>query len=199
MPKGFTDQEKQQIREKMLQVAMQLFSTFGLKKTNVEDITKACGISKGAFYLFYESKEHLFMDLLEVSDQQSKAQITEAFSNLEGFTKEEFKKVTKSMFSQLENDPLLSLFKSDEYEYLIRKIDPAIVSEHVAHDAAYFRKLHLELQEKGIFRPVDPDTMTIFSTGMYLLSLHSELDIFMSYEKMLDVFVDMFADHILVP
>ena len=199
MPKGFTEQEKQQIRQKMLQVGMQLFSTYGLKKTNVEDITRACGISKGAFYLFYESKEHLFMDLLEVSDQQSKAQITEAFSDLEGFTKEEFKQVTKSMFSQLQNDPILSLFKSDEYEYLIRKIDPAIVTEHVANDAAYFRQLHLELQKKGIFREVDPDTMTIFSTAMYLLSLHSELDTFMSYEKMLDVFVDMFADHILAP
>jgi AcrR family transcriptional regulator len=199
MPKGFTEQEKQQIREKMLQVAMQLFSTYGLKKTNVEDITKACGISKGAFYLFYESKEHLFMDLLEVSDQLSKAQITEAFSNLEGFSKEEFKRVTKEIFSQLGNDPLLSLFKSDEYEYLIRKIDPAVLSAHVAKDAAFFRQMHLDLQEKGIFREVDPDTMTIFSTGMYLLSLHSELDTFMNYEKMLDVFVDMFADHILAP
>ncbi|MBI9050724.1 MAG: TetR/AcrR family transcriptional regulator [Anaerolineaceae bacterium] len=198
MPKGFTEQEKTQIREKMIQVGFQLFSTFGLKKTNVEDITRACGISKGAFYLFYESKEHLFMDLLEISDHQSKAQITEAFSDLEGFNKDEFKRVTIEMFAQLKNDPILSLFKSDEYEYLIRKIDPAIVSEHVANDAAYFRTLHLALQEKGIFREVDPDTMTIFSTAMYLLSLHSELDHFMNYEKMLQVFVDMFADHILI-
>ena len=197
MPKRFTEQEKQQIHEKMLQVAMQLFSTYGLKKTNVEDITRACGISKGAFYLFYESKEQLFMDLLEISDQQSKAQITKAFSDLEGFSKEEFKRVIIEMFSQLNEYPILNLFKSDDYQYLIRKIDPEQIKAHVAHDAAFFRNLHAELQGKGIFRDVDPDTMNIFSTAMYLLSLHNELDSFMSYEKMLQIFVDMFADHIL--
>src|SRR5215470_2305575 len=65
MPKGFTDREKALIRAGLLEKGRELFATYGLRKTNVEDLTRAVGISKGAFYLFFESKEALFFELLE--------------------------------------------------------------------------------------------------------------------------------------
>ena len=34
--------------------------TLGMKKTSVDQLTKAVGIAKGSFYKFYESKEMLF-------------------------------------------------------------------------------------------------------------------------------------------
>ena len=37
----------------------------GMKKTSVEQLTKAVGIAKGSFYKFYESKEVLFFAVLE--------------------------------------------------------------------------------------------------------------------------------------
>ena len=37
----------------------------GLKGARIEDITKACGLSKGAFYLHFESKEALFGEVLQ--------------------------------------------------------------------------------------------------------------------------------------
>ena len=36
-----------------------------LKKTSVDQLTKAVGIAKGSFYKFYESKEILFFAVLE--------------------------------------------------------------------------------------------------------------------------------------
>ena len=39
--------------------------TLGMKKTSVEQLTKAVGIAKGSFYKFYESKEMLFFAVLE--------------------------------------------------------------------------------------------------------------------------------------
>ena len=36
-----------------------------MKKTSVEQLTKAVGIAKGSFYKFYESKEMLFFAVLE--------------------------------------------------------------------------------------------------------------------------------------
>ena len=36
-----------------------------MKKTSVEQLTKAVGIAKGSFYKFYESKEMLFFTVLE--------------------------------------------------------------------------------------------------------------------------------------
>lgn len=40
------------------------FRAHGLQRARIEDITAACGLSKGAFYLHYESKEALFLELV---------------------------------------------------------------------------------------------------------------------------------------
>ncbi len=68
MPKGFTEYEKELIRKRLLEQGQRLFSAYGLKKTNIEEIAKAAGISKGAFYNFYESKEALFMEVIEQAE-----------------------------------------------------------------------------------------------------------------------------------
>ena len=65
MPKAFTEQEKELIRKRLLEQGYKQFSAYGLRKTNIEEVASACGISKGAFYLFYPSKEALFMDVVE--------------------------------------------------------------------------------------------------------------------------------------
>src|SRR5262245_42843705 len=73
MPRGFTEQEKAHIRSRLLAKGKEYFGTYGLRKTNVEDLTAAVGISKGAFYLFYESKEALFFELLRQYEADFKA------------------------------------------------------------------------------------------------------------------------------
>jgi 2-polyprenyl-6-methoxyphenol hydroxylase-like FAD-dependent oxidoreductase len=64
MPKGFSERKKTLIRAQLLAKGRELFATQGIKKANVEDLTKAANISKGAFYLFFNSKEELFFELL---------------------------------------------------------------------------------------------------------------------------------------
>lgn len=43
--------------------ARSLFETRGFKDTNVPEIAQAAGIATGTFYLYYSSKEQLFMDI----------------------------------------------------------------------------------------------------------------------------------------
>jgi len=51
-------------RNSLLRAAREKFVRHGLKGARIEDITKACGLSKGAFYLHFKSKEALFGQLL---------------------------------------------------------------------------------------------------------------------------------------
>ncbi len=44
MPKKFSDEERKWIREKLLVEARQHFEKSGLRKTSVEELTKAVGI-----------------------------------------------------------------------------------------------------------------------------------------------------------
>ena len=62
MPK-FSDAEKEFIRQKLMQEGERLFVSFGIKKVSIDEIVQATGIAKGSFYSFYQSKEHLYMDI----------------------------------------------------------------------------------------------------------------------------------------
>ena len=57
---AFTEYETEQIRKALLQETRRCAVTLGMRKTSVEQLTQAVGISKGSFYRFYVSKEMLF-------------------------------------------------------------------------------------------------------------------------------------------
>lgn len=52
-------------RERILDTATNLFSSHGFAATSIDDILKAVGITKGAFYHYFNSKEHLCQVILE--------------------------------------------------------------------------------------------------------------------------------------
>ena len=62
---AFTDYETEQLRKALLKETRHCVVTLGMKKTSVDQLTKAVGIAKGSFYKFYESKEMLFFAVLE--------------------------------------------------------------------------------------------------------------------------------------
>ncbi|WP_405097868.1 TetR/AcrR family transcriptional regulator [Oceanobacillus sp. FSL H7-0719] len=53
--------KKQLIMDKSLE----LFAKQGFKATSIQEITDSCGISKGAFYLSFKSKDTLFIALID--------------------------------------------------------------------------------------------------------------------------------------
>ena len=62
---AFTDYEAEQLHKALLKETRRCAVTLGMKKTSVDQLTKAIGIAKGSFYKFYESKEMAFFAVLE--------------------------------------------------------------------------------------------------------------------------------------
>ena len=62
---AFTDEQNEQIRNDLIRAARRCGITIGMRKTSVEQLTEAVGISKGSFYKFFDSKELLFFTVLE--------------------------------------------------------------------------------------------------------------------------------------
>ena len=58
-------QRSEETRTKILESAIKLFSIQGYNKASVDDICKEAGISKGAFYHHFKSKQELFLALLD--------------------------------------------------------------------------------------------------------------------------------------
>ncbi len=64
MARSFTEREKENIKRSLQEACKQSWTQYGYKKTSVDDLCKHVGISKGAFYIFFESKEALFCEVL---------------------------------------------------------------------------------------------------------------------------------------
>lgn len=58
-------ESRQQTRERLLEAARQAFTREGYGGASVDLIAEAAGYSKGAFYSNFESKEAIFLELLE--------------------------------------------------------------------------------------------------------------------------------------
>ncbi len=58
-------QRSEETHSRILESAIKLFSTRGYNKASVDDICAEAGISKGAFYHHFKSKQALFLALLD--------------------------------------------------------------------------------------------------------------------------------------
>jgi len=57
-------------KEKILDSAMKVFSTYGYAGSSIRTIAKAAGISIGGVYLYFRNKEELYLDLIKARIQE---------------------------------------------------------------------------------------------------------------------------------
>jgi AcrR family transcriptional regulator len=65
-----TQDQWNETHETIMREAKRLFATKGYNGTSMNDIVRASGVSKGAIYNHFDSKENLFMTLLDLETEQ---------------------------------------------------------------------------------------------------------------------------------
>lgn len=63
-------EKKEAKKERIIEKSMELFKENGYHATKVEEITKALGISKGNFYTYFNSKEEVLYEILDIMKEQ---------------------------------------------------------------------------------------------------------------------------------
>ncbi len=168
-------QRSEETRSRIVDSAVKLFSTSGYNKASVDDICAEAGISKGAFYHHFKSKQALFLGLLDgwlqtidnaIEASKDKTapetfmQMTEAFPYI-------FKTAGEGLPMFLE----FWLQASRD-----KKVWEASIAPYRRYHR-YFTSLIKKGMEEGSFVEVDPELASrmIVSTAMGLL-LQSLLD-----------------------
>lgn len=146
--------KKQLIMEK----ALELFAKQGFEATSVQQITEYCGISKGAFYLSFKSKDELILGLIDhfmmqfTADADYVVTYTEEdeklfyefyYSTFNSFQKHsDFAKILMKEQSQSFNKELI--VKMQSYDRLFEKTILSMVErvygeevEHTKYDLVY--------------------------------------------------------------
>ena len=174
MPKGFTEHEKELIRKRLVKEGYKQFSAHGLKKTNIEELAQAAKISKGAFYLFYESKEALFMDVAEWAEQRFRQELLAAI-NLPGPSpRARLFAVFKKAFALLKTIPILQFFTGSDYDLLFRRIPAEKLQEHLANDRMFFEELFTRCQNAGIPIRARPEEIISLLYPLVLATLRED-------------------------
>lgn len=75
-------------RASLIAAARAEFVRKGLRGARIEDITAACGLSKGAFYLHFESKEALFRELVDAFMSGTDSAVSERMGRMQRFFNE---------------------------------------------------------------------------------------------------------------
>ena len=172
MPKAFSEREKELIRKRLEEQGYKMFALYGLKKTNIEDIAKAAGISKGAFYSFYESKEALFMDVIEMAEKRVRLEIMAAIDTPGSSPRARLFTVFKKAFSFFEALPILQFFTGFDFDLLFNRIPAEKFQEHLASDLAFFDELISHCREVGIPIQAEAGQITALLYPLVLSLIH---------------------------
>jgi AcrR family transcriptional regulator len=150
MPRAFTQPEREIIHKRLLAQGNKFFSAYGLKKTNIDEIARAAGISKGAFYSFYESKEALFMDVIEEVEIRLRLELLAAIDQPGPTPRARLLAVLKKAFSLFETMPLLKSLTSSDYELLSGRVSMQKFQQHLTSDRDFIDTMIVRCQEAGI-------------------------------------------------
>ncbi len=174
MPKGFSDHEKELIRRRLIKAGDKQFSAYGLKKTNIEELAQAAHISKGAFYLFYDSKEALFMDVAEEAEKRYRQDILAAIDEPGPSPRARLFVVLKKSFELVRTIPLLRVFNNSDYEVLFRRMPVEKIQEHFESDRVFLGEFVARCASAGIPIRVPPERMGALLYPLVLLTMHED-------------------------
>jgi AcrR family transcriptional regulator len=171
LAKGFNEREKEAIRHKLMDAAEICWGRYGLRKTSVDELVSMANISKGSFYLFYPSKEHLFMDTFERIDARGKERLYGLLSSSGGDRKETLTGVIKLLIDEVKKTPWMLNMSKGDLELLVRKLPAERVAKHLSSDDSAAVEL---ISQLGIETTADPKLISGVFRAIFLVLLHED-------------------------
>lgn len=100
-------------KAEILRCGKELFNTKGFKNTSVSDITKMAGLATGTFYLYFTSKDALFMEIYIEENAKLKRNIMDTV-NLESDPINVMQELTLLNYQGMMENPILKEWYNKE-------------------------------------------------------------------------------------
>jgi AcrR family transcriptional regulator len=198
MPKGFTESEKQLIRTKLIETGKEFFERFGVRKTNVADLAREAGIAKGSFYLFFNSKEDLFLTINEEFDKHLQEEVARKLKKSKN-PKKTLREFLLYVLELFEIDPMLRLaVNREEYESLSHKIPADEFRRHQESTMEFFTHLIERWQREGIVRECEPRVVVGVVKSLYFVVLNRDIIGESIFRQVAGLLIDSIVDNLAV-
>lgn len=142
MPR-FSQQEREKIHANLLTQGERLFITHGIKKVTIDDLVNAVGIAKASFYIFYQSKEYLYLDIVQSLQRDVFNKMDAVLQGNAGLPgRLRVAQVFKSMYQVLSQYPLLGGIDTATAELIARKVSAERLSDFYAKNIDAVQVMH---------------------------------------------------------
>lgn len=122
MGRPFSEKEREEKRQLILDKAEELFVKYGFVKITIQDITEAANIGKGTFYSFYKSKGALFVDIYAREWTRLQEHLLKKYKNMNGNLEDLVVLYIKENRKNLMENPVLSIiYNRDTLEHISDK------------------------------------------------------------------------------
>ncbi len=171
MPKSYSEQEREYIRNRLKEEAAKCLARYGVRRTTVDELVKRVNIPKGTFYLFYKSKELLLFEVIQEQHENVNRRLYQALSDIAGseISAGKLTDVIFEFYKMTEEMPVLRMIDLGEVELLMRKLPPEMVEAHLQDDTDTIEKMLALLPVK---EETDIKVISAAFHAIYYATLH---------------------------
>ena len=195
MARKFSEDDRAEVRRKIMQECRTLFARHGVRKTTIDDIARAAEIGKGTVYLFFPSKEDLVFELIQ-EEYRAYGVLVDRLDKLPVVTPGDVKEALRELFVMLGRSPLLqTLYDSGESDEISRILSKEKQSEHEQDEECFFNELFEVLRNKGYSPKHGPEVIRGLFNVVWLAVMNKER-IYADTPVVEDLLIDMLSREI---
>ena len=196
MPRAFTAVEKETIRERLKEAGRTCFTRYGLKKTTIEDLTGPAGIAKASFYLFFNTKEALYIDLFMDEIPAMMNRLLEGSFGATDDTREALVRLVKGIAHEVQTNEFSRIILDDpsQIERLASSMNFNDILRRASSSYLPIVAKVVEAQARGEIVPGDPQQI-LYSLGLVkLLALNRDRMPSELYDSMMEFVPEVLAN-----
>jgi AcrR family transcriptional regulator len=172
--KTFDDDERREIKARLVAAGKRSFGERGVKGTGIQDLAAEAGIATGSFYVFYESKERLFFDIL-MAEYATNGEAFARLSAMDSAPDSTLKAMMKGALTAFRADPLMRrMIDRDDRALLRRKLPVADWKSLEAASIGLMERFVEDWQSRGLIVPGSPKTIALLFTCHFFIDRHAE-------------------------
>ncbi|MBI9102993.1 MAG: TetR/AcrR family transcriptional regulator [Spirochaetales bacterium] len=157
-------------KEKILKIAVNEFASLGYQSANINVIAKKCGISVGALYKYFVTKENLFLSVCTLAVDALKSAL-EVIINSEGGFFSKVEMVIKIIQQHSRKNPGIIHLYNEVTTQGNRELAGKLSYEMETISAELYARLIEEARQKGEIAPDVDDRMAAFCMDNIFMSL----------------------------
>jgi AcrR family transcriptional regulator len=201
MPRAFTDTEKQTIRARLMEAGRACFLRYGLKKTTIEDLVKPAGIAKGSFYLFFESKEALYVEIMFEEIPVIMDRLIKASFESTSDVRDAIVRFQRALVAEIETNAMSRVVLEDPQE-LARLLEQLDSDDFLERSMGLFTRVTDVLQKaqkQGAMIAGDPQELAQMLGMIKILPLYKEKIGAAAYPGLVERMSEVIADGLTCP